>query len=114
MNQGYFFLIFLTKSFLSSPELVDPLKVEVFIVPISYHVSGYTLSVFKVASEYFPSTAFLFSQSKLKNKGIVIFSEIYGQVILALWLLGFCLPSILRHETVLVLLRPVADPQYEY
>ena len=83
MNQGYFFLIFLTKSFLSSLELVDPLKMEVFI-PISYHVSGYTLSVCKVVSEYFPSTAFLFSQSELKNKGIMIFSEIYGQVILAL------------------------------
>lgn len=84
VNQGYFFLTFLTKSFLSSPELVVPLKTEVSIVPISYHGSGYTLSVCRVVSEYFSSTVFLFSQSELKNKGTMIFSEIYGQVILAL------------------------------
>lgn len=92
----------LRKAFLSNPELVDPLKTEIFVVPISGHVGGYVLSVCEVVFEYFASTAFLFSQSKLKNKKIMVFHEIYGQVMLAVRLLmGFCRLSLLWCEKVI-------------
>lgn len=52
--------------------------------PTNYYRGGYTHSVCRVISEYFASTVSLFPQIKLENKSIMVFSELYGQVMLDL------------------------------
>lgn len=55
---------------------IDPLKMEIFVAPIHCDIGGYTPAICQGVSKYFSSIVFLFSQNKMKNKGIMIFSVI--------------------------------------
>ena len=74
ISESSFFPHFLKKAFLPSPELINLLKMEICIVPITYYIYWWICtSVCQVVYQYFASTIFLFSQIKLKNNSITVF-----------------------------------------
>lgn len=60
-----------------------PTQMDIFIVPLAVMEMAVHVQ-YAVISEYFASTVSLFPQVKLENKSIMVFSELYGQVMLDL------------------------------